>query len=320
MRVGQPPAPVRPASSTLRLRTSTNDPKIRSSASPSSCADRETEQLTGRSEPRHSVQRTDPPTPPSRLTIWHAWFATCRRSARAKRRSQLPLQSSAGSTDSPAAIAVAWDKPYNIGAVVRAAQGLAGQAPPDLRRGTAWADDRCGVRPIPDAIRGGRVDRCEDLGAVRTDVADVRIEDRDEAEIEFGWQVDRHGNRRPTKTDGSARRCRSPRARSVLGWHKLASAYCASTTSYSRPAPGDPCNSATSHGRSGAAQDCATDQWDSRPSRCFIRSTPTGDPSGSRAERCPRCTPSGTPSLRGRCSPARASMRWRLCSAIGTAP
>lgn len=34
---------------------------------------------------------------------------------------------------------------------------------------------------------------------------DVRIDDPDDAEIEFGWQVDRHGNRRSTKTDGSAR-------------------------------------------------------------------------------------------------------------------
>jgi hypothetical protein len=35
--------------------------------------------------------------------------------------------------------------------------------------------------------------------------ADVRIGDLDDAELEFGWQVDRRGNRRPTKTDGSAR-------------------------------------------------------------------------------------------------------------------
>ena len=35
--------------------------------------------------------------------------------------------------------------------------------------------------------------------------ADVRLDQPEEAEIEFGWQVDRHGNRRPTKTDGSAR-------------------------------------------------------------------------------------------------------------------
>ena len=35
--------------------------------------------------------------------------------------------------------------------------------------------------------------------------ANVRIHDLDDAEIEFGWQVDRRGNRGPSKTDGSAR-------------------------------------------------------------------------------------------------------------------
>lgn len=35
--------------------------------------------------------------------------------------------------------------------------------------------------------------------------ADIRIDDPADAEIEFGFQVDRHGARRPTKTDGSAR-------------------------------------------------------------------------------------------------------------------
>jgi integrase len=33
----------------------------------------------------------------------------------------------------------------------------------------------------------------------------ARIHDLDDAEIEFGWQVDRRGNRGPSKTDGSAR-------------------------------------------------------------------------------------------------------------------
>jgi integrase len=60
--------------------------------------------------------------------------------------------------------------------------------------------------------------------------ADVRINDLDEAEIEFGWQIDRHGNRRPTKTDGSARTVPIPRDLAlVLGRHKLASKYCAPT-------------------------------------------------------------------------------------------
>jgi integrase len=35
--------------------------------------------------------------------------------------------------------------------------------------------------------------------------ADLRLTNPDDAEIEFGYQVDRHGERRPTKTDGSAR-------------------------------------------------------------------------------------------------------------------
>jgi integrase len=46
--------------------------------------------------------------------------------------------------------------------------------------------------------------------------SDVRVDDPDEAEIEFGWQVDRHGNRRPTKTDGSARTVPIPRELAVV--------------------------------------------------------------------------------------------------------
>ena len=52
--------------------------------------------------------------------------------------------------------------------------------------------------------------------------ADVRVDDIAEAEIEFGWQVDRHGNRRPTKTDGSARTVPIPRELAVvLTRHRL---------------------------------------------------------------------------------------------------
>jgi integrase len=53
--------------------------------------------------------------------------------------------------------------------------------------------------------------------------ADVRLEDPDDAELTFGWQVDRKGNRRPTKTDGSARTVPIPRELAVLlARHKLA--------------------------------------------------------------------------------------------------
>jgi len=58
--------------------------------------------------------------------------------------------------------------------------------------------------------------------------ANVRIEDLDEAEVEFGWQVDRHGNRRPTKTDGSARTVPIPRELAiVLTRHRSAARYLA---------------------------------------------------------------------------------------------
>jgi integrase len=57
--------------------------------------------------------------------------------------------------------------------------------------------------------------------------ADAHIDDPDDAEIEFGWQVDRHGNRRPTKTDGSARTVPIPRELAiVLARHRLAARYC----------------------------------------------------------------------------------------------
>ena len=53
--------------------------------------------------------------------------------------------------------------------------------------------------------------------------ADLRLDDVDDAEIIFAWQVDRKGNRRPTKTDGSARTVPIPRELAlILARHKLA--------------------------------------------------------------------------------------------------
>ena len=53
---------------------------------------------------------------------------------------------------------------------------------------------------------------------------DVRLEDLDDAEVEFGFQVDRYGNRRPTKTDGSARTVPIPKELALmLARHKLQS-------------------------------------------------------------------------------------------------
>jgi len=54
--------------------------------------------------------------------------------------------------------------------------------------------------------------------------ADVHLDDLDDAEVAFGWQVDRKGNRRPTKTDGSARTVPIPQELAlVLMRHKLSS-------------------------------------------------------------------------------------------------
>ena len=51
--------------------------------------------------------------------------------------------------------------------------------------------------------------------------ADVRLDKVDDAEIVFGFQVDRQGKRRPTKTDGSARTVPIPRELAlVLSRHK----------------------------------------------------------------------------------------------------
>lgn len=53
--------------------------------------------------------------------------------------------------------------------------------------------------------------------------ANVNLADLDDAELDFGWQVDRKGNRRPTKTDGSARTMPIPRSLALLlTRHKLA--------------------------------------------------------------------------------------------------
>jgi len=56
--------------------------------------------------------------------------------------------------------------------------------------------------------------------------ADVRLDNLDDAELEFGYQVDRHGNRQATKTDGSARTVPIPRELALmLAQHKIGSRF-----------------------------------------------------------------------------------------------
>ena len=71
------------------------------------------------------------------------------------------------------------------------------------------------------ALTGGRL---SELLALTW--ADVRLADLDDAELEFGYQVDRHGNRQATKTDGSARTVPIPKELAMmLVHHKLGSRF-----------------------------------------------------------------------------------------------
>ena len=53
---------------------------------------------------------------------------------------------------------------------------------------------------VVTALTGARV---SEICGLRWE--DIRVDDPEDAEIEFAYQVDRQGNRQPTKTDGSAR-------------------------------------------------------------------------------------------------------------------
>jgi integrase len=70
----------------------------------------------------------------------------------------------------------------------------------ELEQTLATADEPYRTLFTVAALTGARL---SELLALKW--ADVRIDDAEDAEIEFAHQVDRHGNLAPTKTDGSAR-------------------------------------------------------------------------------------------------------------------
>ena len=70
----------------------------------------------------------------------------------------------------------------------------------ELEQTVAAANEPYGTLFTLAALMGARV---SELLALRW--ANVRISDLEDAEVEFACQVDRHGNVRPTKTDGSVR-------------------------------------------------------------------------------------------------------------------
>ena len=91
----------------------------------------------------------------------------------------------------------------------------------ELEQTIAASDEPFRTLFTVDALTGARLS--ELLGLTW---ANLRIGELDDAEIEFASQVDRHGNRRPTKTDGSARTVPIPRGLAVmLERHRTASRY-----------------------------------------------------------------------------------------------
>lgn len=135
---------------------------------------------------------------------------------------------------------------------------------------------------------------------------DVCLDDLDDAEVTFAWQVDRQGNRRPTKTDGSARTVPIPRDLAlILARHKLASRAAAPEAFVFAVR----CLSGTSLAPSARHSNAPKTSMASRRSpscKSDLRASPPG--------RCHRCTPSGTQSRRGPCSLARAWMKSPSCS------
>ena len=82
------------------------------------------------------------------------------------------------------------------------------------------------ARAISDAVHARRAHGARVSELLGLTWADVRLADLDDAEIEFAWQVDRQGERRPMKTDGSARTVPIPRELAqILAAHKLASRF-----------------------------------------------------------------------------------------------
>ena len=95
--------------------------------------------------------------------------------------------------------------------------------------------------------------------------ADIHFDELDDAEITFAWQVDRKGNRRPTKTDGSARTVPIPRELAlILARHKLVSRETAPDSFVFAPRSGRPLSQRNVARSLRKAQQHATDE-DGRP-------------------------------------------------------
>ena len=109
--------------------------------------------------------------------------------------------------------------------------------------------------------------------------ADVRLANPDDAEIEFGYQVDRHGERRPTKTDGSARTVPIPtELAEVLRRHQRAARHTAPSDYVFATGSGRPVQQRNVSRALREAQRCAVDA-DGQPTFSVLHDIdPQGDP------------------------------------------
>lgn len=147
----------------------------------------------------------------------------------------------------------------------------------------------------------------------------VMIVDFDDAELTFGWQVDRKGNRRPTKTEGSARTVPISRQLAIiLARHKLAARDTKPEAFVFATRTGRPLGQRNVARALREAQRAATDEQAVRRFRSCTRSAQTESSSRFHPAPCPRCTRSGIRWPHAPCSQARAWTRLGSCSGTET--
>ncbi len=132
--------------------------------------------------------------------------------------------------------------------------------------------------------------------------ADVRVDELDDAEITFARQVDRKGNRRPTKTGGSARTVPIPRELAlILARHKLASPKTTPESFVFATRSGRPLSQRNVARALRKAQERATDEH-GRPTFPLLHERPqTASRRMYPRAPCRRCTRSATPSRPAPC-------------------
>ncbi len=151
--------------------------------------------------------------------------------------------------------------------------------------------------------------------------ADVRLDDLDDAEITFGFQVDRHGSRRPTKTDGSARTVPIPgELARVLARHKHSAGDPRPDAFVFATRSGRPLGQRNVARALRKAQQRATDEFGEPAFPVLHQSDAAGNPIPAPAGSVPSMHSFRIPSPQGRCLPARAWTRSRSCSDTATRP